>query len=282
MGGENSPLLSAQLDGIALTSSDVKGLVGFYVDTLGYDGIWSGESWVGRLDGRWLKVRPGTSNLIDHAAFAVEDQATMERLRDRLDSAQVAVREVVVPELDGVSLEVADPDGNGLIFGLRSAAAAGPSSSALKARLQHVVYASDAVGTMLRFYCDVLGFAPSDFVQDEQSDLTSAFLRCSDEHHSLAIFRASRKRLDHFCYDVHDWAHIRDWADRFAAQRLPLKWGPGRHGPGNNLFLFVNDPDSNWLEFSAELERVEGERPVKQWVHEERTLNSWGSALMRS
>jgi hypothetical protein len=81
---------------------------------------------------------------------------------------------------------------------------------------------------------------------------------------------------------VADWTAIRDWADRFADRRITLRWGPGRHGPGNNLFFFVNDPDGNWIEFSTELELVEGPRETKLWIHEERTLNSWGTAFLRS
>jgi hypothetical protein len=64
--------------------------------------------------------------------------------------------------------------------------------------------------------------------------------------------------------------------------RVPVKWGPGRHGPGNNLFLFVHDPDGNWVELSAEIEVVAPDRPLGFWPHEERTLNSWGSAPLRS
>ena len=67
-----------------------------------------------------------------------------------------------------------------------------------------------------------------------------------------------------------------------AARRIFVKWGPGRHGPGNNLFLFFHDPDGNWVELSAELERVSEERPIGNWPHEERTLNSWGQGLLRS
>jgi len=60
-----------------------------------------------------------------------------------------------------------------------------------------------------------------------------------------------------------------------------LMWGPGRHGPGNNLFVFIEDIDGNWIEISAELETVIG-RPPKNWPQEERTLNLWGKAIMRS
>jgi catechol-2,3-dioxygenase len=75
---------------------------------------------------------------------------------------------------------------------------------------------------------------------------------------------------------------IRDWADHFAQARIPIRWGPGRHGPGNNLFIFIHDPDGNWVELSAELEQVQPDRPVGEWPHEERTLNLWGQGLLRS
>tara|TARA_S200000501_G_C20423051_1_gene568842 strand:- start:399 stop:593 length:195 start_codon:yes stop_codon:yes gene_type:complete len=62
---------------------------------------------------------------------------------------------------------------------------------------------------------------------------------------------------------------------------IELMWGPGRHGPGNNLFVFVEDPDGNWIEISAELEVIH-DRPSKDWPQEERTLNLWGKAILRS
>jgi len=64
------------------------------------------------------------------------------------------------------------------------------------------------------------------------------------------------------------------------ARRIPLMWGPGRHGPGNNIFIFVEDPDKNWIEISAELE-IMYDRPAKNWPHEEYTLNSWGRGILR-
>ena len=51
--------------------------------------------------------------------------------------------------------------------------------------------------------------------------------------------------------------------------------------PGNNLFIFIVDPDGNWIEMSTELEEVD-DRPVKEWPHTERTLNLWGKGLLRA
>ncbi len=279
--GAGSQKLRAHLAGIGLTSTDVRRLSAFYTDVVGYKGELSDEIWTGTLEGRSLQVRCGAINRLDYAAFALPDRHSLSHLQDRLLAASVEFENVETPLL-GAAIKLIDPDGNVLFFG---AAAGGSSQSprpARPSRLQHLVFASDEAPAMVRFYCNVVGFSPSDYVKDNDGNLTSAFLRCSAEHHSLAVFRGSRKRLDHFCYDVEDWMRIRDWADRFAEHRIPLRWGPGRHGPGNNLFFFINDPDGNWLEFSSDLEQVEEPRPIKLWAHEEWTLNSWGAAYMRS
>ena len=72
----------------------------------------------------------------------------------------------------------------------------------------------------------------------------------SYEHHTLACFRFHTQGIDHHSYEAGDWNTLRDWCDRFAARRIPLMWGPGRHGPGNNLFAFIEDPDGNWIDIT--------------------------------
>jgi len=44
----------------------------------------------------------------------------------------------------------------------------------------------------------------------------------------------------------------------------------------------IEDPDGHKVEFSAELELMPREKPCRTWPHEQRTLNLWGSAWMRS
>jgi catechol 2,3-dioxygenase len=148
-------------------------------------------------------------------------------------------------------------------------------------RLQHFVCASTRLEEMMGFYRDRLGMPESDRVLEKDA-LSAAFLRSDPEHHSFAAFRAPESRADHHCYETTGWNDIRDWADRMAKLRIPLWWGPGRHGPGNNLFFMIEDPDGHKVEFSAELEIMTRDAPSRTWPHEERTLNLWGSAWMRS
>ncbi|HSA90446.1 MAG TPA: VOC family protein [Burkholderiales bacterium] len=152
--------------------------------------------------------------------------------------------------------------------------------SGLPGRLQHFVCATPRLPEMLEFYRG-LGMVESDRVL-EAAELSAVFLRSDPEHHSFAAFRAPESRPDHHCYETTGWLDIRDWADRMGRLRIPLWWGPGRHGPGNNLFFMIEDPDGHKVEFSAELELMPKDTPPRTWPHEQRTLNLWGSAWMRS
>lgn len=212
----------------------------------------------------------------------VDDEDELGRLRARLRAAGVAYDEGATPFFD-TAVNVTDPDGARFSFGLTSGepAPAGPDAARV-ARLQHVVRASREPERVVRFFTEAVGFTLSDNVVDGEGGVRTSFLRCSHEHHSFAVFKAAEDRLDHHCYEAEDWNAIRDWCDHFAQAHVPLQWGPGRHGPGNNLFVFVHDPDGNWVELSAELETVTHDRPVGAWPHEERTLNSWGQGLLRS
>ena len=47
------------------------------------------------------------------------------------------------------------------------------------------------------------------------------------------------------------------------------------------LFGYRSYPDGNKIEFSAELEHMDINHPVRHWPHDRRTLNLWGNAWMR-
>ena len=100
--------------------------------------------------------------------------------------------------------------------------------------------------------------------------------------HSFAAFAADEPGFDHCAFETPSWNHIRDWADHLAQFDIPIWWGPGRHGAGNNLFFMVLDPDGNKIEISAELELMDWDHPLRYWPHDRRTLNLWGNAWMRS
>ena len=277
--------LTATMHYLVLGSTEPQATADFYQRAMGYRLSTEGDRVIARAAGRTLILAPGVPNTLIEAGFLLPDTAELARLRARIDAAGHP-REDGGNTLLADAVGVRDPDGNLYRFGVAATTEPPPVDAtrpaSLDARLQHVVLASRDPRRIVRFFVEVLGFTVSDDVLDAAGDLATSFLRCSVEHHSFAVFRASEDRFDHHCYETRDWNSVRDWADHLASEHIRLQWGPGRHGPGNNLFIFFHDPIGNWVELSAELERVTHDRPVGAWAHEERTLNSWGPGKLRS
>ena len=278
--------MSGKLHHLEILSPDCARLAGFYRDVLG---MWSQPL----DDGRWLcggrnrrlLFAPGKANTLGFAAYSLETPAELAALERRLARSRIPAGAALASLFGAAGIAVSDPDGSQLVFGLAEDAVDHPHDTpglSSSPRLQHVVMASTDCARIAAFYADPLGFTVSDRVYRKDGDLTTCFLRSDEEHHSFAVFQASQCRFDHHCYETEGWHAIRDWADRFASLGVPLQWGPGRHGPGNNLFIFIHDPDGNWVELSAEIEHVAPGRPAGAWPHEERTLNLWGRAPLRS
>lgn len=272
--------LRARLHHLQLGSPDPERLARFYGDVFDGQTRQANESWLCCGETRCLVFAPGAPKTLHFAAYAVDDPAMLDGLTARLEQRGIARLPSPTSLLAPDAVAFRDPDGNQIVFGVPQPIPG--QSSTVPGRLQHVVVGSPDAGRMTDFYCTVVGLRISDRVLDADSTLKTCFLRTDEEHHSFAVFQTAESRFDHHCYELPDWNAIRDWGDRLAARRIVVKWGPGRHGPGNNLFLFFHDPDGNWLEVSAELERVSDGRPVGTWPHEEHTLNLWGQGLLRS
>ena len=226
-----------------------------------------------------MLIERGSKNTLVFASFAFTDKVRLARYRDEVAAKGINSRPSPTPLFEDGAFAVELPDGPQFVFGVPREKASAPDR--MSGRLQHIVVASDRVAEMVGF-AEKLGFLVSDRVFDTDHDQTAVFLRSDTEHHSFAVFRARARRLDHYAFETKSWNDIRDWADHLATYKIPIGWGPGRHGPGNNLFIMLNDPDGNALELSAEIEHMPEDHQTREWPHEQRTLNLWGSAWMRS
>jgi catechol 2,3-dioxygenase len=269
----------AYLHHLHLHSPDPERLAAFYGDAMDMRVERGGELWFCSGPGRRLVVSAGEARTLAYGAFACRDHDGLDEIRHRAEAEGLDPAPVSASLLAQDAFAVSDPDGNGVVFGLAKTNLT--AEAGLKGPLQHLTLATQDVAAIEHFYAGKLGFAVSDRVRNKAGEVTTSFMRSNHEHHTLACFRSARHGIDHHSYEAGEWVAIRDWADRFAAREIPLMWGPGRHGPGNNLFIFIDDPDGNWVEVSAELEVVH-DRPVREWPHAERTLNLWGRAIMRS
>ena len=97
--------------------------------------------------------------------------------------------------------------------------------------------------------------------------------------------------MHHVAYEMRGPDHLIAMLDHLAKHGYRLHWGPGRHGPGHNLFTYHRDPDGNVIELFTQIDVVHDEakgywepRPwheeypmyPKTWQVDLATVNQWG------
>ncbi len=269
----------ATLHHLDIESDRPEALARFYQQQFGMEASRDGALHVLRGGTRAVIIRQGRPEQLRSAGYALHSEQHLRQLRARLLFHGVAPQPAANPLFHPGAFEVHDPQGRITTYGVPLQPR---GADPMAARLQHTVFQTTELDAVVRFYVEKIGFAISDEVVDHNGTVMVVFLRSDDEHHTLAFFRGGQDAWDHHCYETSEWNDIRDWGDKFARQHIPIFFGPGRHGPGNNLFFMVNDPDGNRLEFSAEMQRVAAETIPGVWPHGEYTLNSWGRAWIRS
>jgi len=97
----------------------------------------------------------------------------------------------------------------------------------------------------------VLGFRLSDWLGDFMS-----FLRCNEWHHRIALLPGP-PCLNHVAYDMPSVDDLMRGISRLRKLDVNLRWGPGRHTAGDNVFSYFTTPAEFAVEYTAELERVD-------------------------
>ncbi len=238
--------IGARLHHVQLLSADPDKCAEFYGRVYGMHVRAQGSGRICIGPERRLILAAGPANHLGFAAYAFPGQQALDDYRRRIE-AQVRLEAARSPLFSTGGFGVADPDGNKIVFGVAEAsseASARSDAPELPARLQHLAFRSQDPARLVPFYRDVLGFVVSDRVYNEAGQARACFLRTDTEHHALAIFHAAESRHDHLSFETTDWLALRDWADRISTLGVPMVWGIGRH--------------------------------------EEKTLNLWGGAIMRS
>jgi catechol 2,3-dioxygenase len=108
-----------------------------------------------------------------------------------------------------------------------------------------------------------------------------AFLRTNDDHHALVLARAKADTLNHIAFNHGCLEDVMKAAGRMCDARFPIGWGPGRHGPGNNVFIYFVDPFGIVIEHTAEVLTVDDHYRVGgpgDWVWPEGRVDQWGIA----
>jgi catechol 2,3-dioxygenase len=227
-----------------------------------------------------LDLLPGPKTL-DHFAFEILGERELDAFRKAVESSGAESHELYEHAAEASGFRTVDPDGNIIHFhgGVDRSGEVGDPGAHRPIRFQHITLSTTDVAAMLEFYTRVIGFRQSDVMGENEF----AWLRSNREHHTLALAGSDHGGdIDHYAFDITGWAELKVWCDRLTEEGVDITWGPGRHGPGNNLFIFFDDPAGNQIELSAELERFHDDRveyPVRRWEAIPGTPNLWGGQL---
>ena len=269
------------LNHLEIESRDPKRLAKFYSNVMDMKiNMLTNKKFLCEGPGRKIIIKTGENNTLGYAGMVCKNEENLERYKEFLKINKCEINDFVSEFYQSGSFSLQDPDNNMICFGVQKKVNNFYTKS-IHAPLQHLTFASKDVERFQNFYQRKLGFQVTDRVIKSTGELATCFTTSNHEHHTIACFKSSQNGMDHHSYEAGEWNNIKTWCDHFAQNNVKLMWGPGRHGPGNNLFVFIEDIDGNWIEISAELETVIG-RPPKNWPQEERTLNLWGKAIMRS
>src|SRR5437016_1800974 len=75
-------------------------------------------------------------------------------------------------------------------------------------------------------------------------------------NHCIAYARGGFSSLNHIAFEMADLDGVMRGIGRMRDAGFPAVWGPGRHGPGNNLFGYFIGPHGGVIEYTAEVAEV--------------------------
>jgi catechol 2,3-dioxygenase len=174
----------------------------------------------------------------------------------------------------GTGLTLRDPDGRlfQVVHGDQRADDRGEQKDK-PVRLAHAVLNSHAVDATQQFMEQALRFKLADRTG------IMAFMNCNRDHHTLAIGITDNDALNHIAFLMPDYESVMRGGGRMRDAGHMIEWGPGRHGPGNNLFNYFIDPFGVVIEYTAEVEQVDDSyvsRGPAEWKWPSGRVDQWG------
>jgi catechol 2,3-dioxygenase-like lactoylglutathione lyase family enzyme len=254
------------LRGVELGVRDLHQSAAFYNQVWGLEPV-GGEDDTIRLRGNGaehhvvtLRERPTPGLLGVH--FAAADRDAVLALHAKAKAFGAAV--------DGEPADLPRAAGGGFGFSFRSLEGHALNVSSDVARHPNVVNdRSKPLDDEIAFFVDLLGFRLSDSTQMME------FIRCSADHHSIALARSQGPSLNHMAYEMSDIDGLMRGAGRMRKHGFNIEWGVGRHGPGNNVFSYFIEPNGFVTEYTAEVQQVD------ETDYEPHDARYWGNFPMR-
>lgn len=227
-----------------------------------------------------LALYPGDYRGVHHISFAVDDARAVDQaaafLRERGVDIVEGPHHITEPGA-GYGLRFLDPDGRLVeLSAEKDPLNRGEwQAPVVPNKVTHTVLNTPDIDRATDFYTRVLGFRVSDWSEHEM-----VFLRCNTDHHSLAFKTAPHASLNHIAYEVPSMEDVMRGIGNFRRIGRTQMWGPGRHGPGNNVFCYFQDAAGLVCEYTSNVEQVTDESTwvPRVWQRVPEQTDRWNTA----
>jgi catechol 2,3-dioxygenase-like lactoylglutathione lyase family enzyme len=205
--------------------------------------------------------------------WGVESPADLERLRmHATDPNGLAIAFRVTQkrkiEVKGVPINAWGQPGRGV--NLRSTF----YERAQPIEVGHVVFFTDRLAEIERFYVDKLGFAVSDRYPGR-----GVFLRCAPEggHHDLFLLQppVAKRGLNHVAFAVRDIHEVFGGGLHISRCGWDTELGPGRHPISSAYFWYVKNPAGGLAEYYTDEDQLDAAWQPREFQQSSEAFAEW-------
>ncbi len=230
-----------------------------------------------------LALHAGAQPAVVRIVFDVADQAAVDALHQKISAAggKPNAPAKLTTAGGGYGFGCKDPDGRNLAFVCAAADHGDAADEPDRPRkIVHVNLNARDFDASLAFFTGALGFR----VIDDNAPLW--FLHCANtDHCSIVLCKTGLPTLNHIAFDMPESDSVMRGIGRMKDNGYPIEWGPGRHGPGDNVFAYFCGPDEVPLEYTAEVTQIDDSyepRSSDYWKFPPNRSDQWGITQPRS
>jgi catechol 2,3-dioxygenase len=210
------------------------------------------------------------------------DAAAVEKAADRAEAAgwRLLSKSPSIPMVDR-SVTLATEEG--LIFEIHTPVPEDqpvryPTLGVKPQKLDHVGPKTTNTVRLSQQLNDILGLK----VSEHTSGNELCFLRAGNgQHHTCSLIQDTAPGVHHYAWAFWHFNDFLGLGDALESANKKLTYGPGRHGPGDNLYSYHIDGNGFMIECCAEMETVDHDSvfQTRVWeINDPRLINRWGVA----
>jgi catechol 2,3-dioxygenase len=199
-----------------------------------------------------LQYLAGETDALHHIGLVAAGPAAIQEIHSRADDAGFEiVRETPFDDSIPEGFVLAGPEGFQfeIYHGMPEDQPVYTPTGVKPNRFGHLNVTLGDPAAMRDFLQRVLDFRISDEVAG------GFFMRCNVDHHGIGMFQGP-PALNHYAWEVQSTVELGQLGDRIDETGGSLLYGPVRHGAGNNIAAYYQEPSGAVVEYYCDMERI--------------------------